>query len=118
MSHCNYFHFFSLFVCLLRFDIGTYLQKLRPEIEQKVKMLRSIPARRAIRTIGSNAKWMDVAGARGLSNRVKAAGGIMVEKKGTRAQATAAPQAARYESLLFASMGVFCGFEFHSQFRN
>lgn len=62
-------------------------------------MLRSIPARRAIRTIGSNAKWMDVAGARGLSNRVKAAGGIMVEKKGTRAQATAAPQAARYDFL-------------------
>ncbi|PQE25967.1 acetolactate synthase protein [Rutstroemia sp. NJR-2017a BBW] len=54
-------------------------------------MLRSIPARRAIRTLGSNSKWMEsVAGTRALSNRVKAAGGLMVEKKGTRGQATAA----------------------------
>lgn len=72
-------------------------------------MLRSIPARRAIRTIGYNAKCMEVSGARGLSNRVKAAGGIMVEKRGTRAQATAAPQVARYNSLLlFYLRKVFC----------
>lgn len=71
-------------------------------------MLRSIPARRAIRTIGSNAKRMEVVGARGLTNRVKAAGGIMVEKRGTRAQATAAPQVARYV-YLSSGLWIFIG---------
>ncbi|KAM3075992.1 Acetolactate synthase, mitochondrial [Clarireedia jacksonii] len=54
-------------------------------------MLRSAPARRAIRTLNGNSRWMEsVVATRALSNRVKAAGGLMVEKKGTRSQATAA----------------------------
>jgi hypothetical protein len=74
-------------------------------------MLRSIPARRAIRTLGSNSKWMEsVARTRALSNRVKAAGGLMVEKKGTRGQATAAasPSATTYVPFLFANWGIIC----------
>lgn len=79
-------------------------------------MFRSIPARRAIRTIGNKARYVEVAGTRGLSNRVKAAGGIMVEKKGTRAQATAAPQVARY-SFVLSSVNIYYRCHFQMQFQ-